>query len=149
MDDLRTFVALACERPLTSDEAEAAFDIIMEGNATDAQIGGFLAALRTRGETVTEYAAAAKVMRAKCRPVKAPVGAIDIVGTGGDGKGTLNISTAAAIATAAAGVPVAKHGNRSISSKSGAADVLSGIGINVMAEPAVVEKAISKSASVS
>ena len=144
MDDLRAFVALACERPLTSDEAEAAFDIIMEGNATEAQVGGFLAALRTRGETVTEYAAAAKVMRAKCRPVKAPVGAIDIVGTGGDGKGTLNISTASAIATAAAGVPVAKHGNRSISSKSGAADVLSGIGINVMAEPAVVEKAIDE-----
>ena len=144
MDDLRTFVALACERPLTSDEAEAAFDIIMGGNATDAQIGGFLAALRTRGETVNEYAAAAKVMRAKCRRVKAPAGAIDIVGTGGDGKGTLNISTASAIATAAAGVPVAKHGNRSISSKSGAADVLSGIGINVMAEPAVVEKAIDE-----
>ena len=144
MGDLKKFVALACERPLDSDEAEAAFSIIMEGNATDAQIGGFLAALRTRGETVTEYAAAAKVMRSKCRPVKAPDGAIDIVGTGGDGKGTLNISTAAAIVVAAAGVPVAKHGNRSLSSKSGAADVLSGLGINVMAEPAVVERAIDE-----
>jgi len=144
MDDLKTFVALACERPLDSVEAEAAFATIMEGNATDAQIGGFLAALRTRGETVTEYAAAAKVMRSKCRPVKAPEGAIDIVGTGGDGKGTLNISTATAIAVAAAGVPVAKHGNRSLSSKSGAADVLSRLGVNVMAEPEIVEKAIDE-----
>ena len=144
MDDLKTFVALACERPLDSGEAEAAFATIMEGNATDAQIGGFLAALRTRGETVTEYAAAAKVMRSKCRSVKAPEGAIDIVGTGGDGKGTLNISTATAIAVAAAGVPVAKHGNRSLSSKSGAADVLSRLGVNVMAEPEVVEKAIDE-----
>ena len=144
MDDLKAFVALACERPLDSDEAEAAFATIMEGKATDAQIGGFLAALRTRGETVAEYTAAAKVMRSKCRPVRAPEGAVEIVGTGGDGKGTLNISTASAIVVAAAGVPVAKHGNRSISSKSGAADVLTGLGINVMAEPDVVERAIDE-----
>jgi anthranilate phosphoribosyltransferase len=91
-------------------------------------MGGFLMALRTRGETVEEYAAAAAVMRAKCRKVRAPEGAMDIVGTGGDGKGTLNISTATAFVVAGAGVPVAKHGNRNLSSKSGAADALTADG---------------------
>ena len=100
-------------------------------------------ALRTRGETVDEYAAAAAVMRAKCNAVKAPAGAMDIVGTGGDGKGTLNISTATAFVVAGAGVPVAKHGNRNLSSKSGAADALSQMGINVMVGPEVVEKALA------
>lgn len=97
-------------------------------------------ALRTRGETVDEYAAAAGVMRAKCNKVAAPDGAMDIVGTGGDGKGTLNISTATAFVVAGAGVVVAKHGNRNLSSKSGAADALTQLGINVMVGPAVVER---------
>ncbi|MGA1233219.1 MAG: anthranilate phosphoribosyltransferase, partial [Lutimaribacter sp.] len=97
---------------------------------------------RTRGETVDEYAAAAAVMRSKCHKVQAPVGAIDIVGTGGDGKGTLNISTATAFVVAGAGVCVAKHGNRNLSSKSGAADALGALGVNVMIGPDVVEKAI-------
>ena len=101
-------------------------------------------ALRTRGETVAEYAAAAAVMRAKCLRVRAPEGAIDIVGTGGDGKGTLNISTAAAFVVAGAGVPVAKHGNRNLSSKSGAADALTELGINVMVGPEVVERALAE-----
>jgi len=101
-------------------------------------------ALRTRGETVDEYAAAAAVMRAKCKSVKAPAGAIDIVGTGGDGKGTLNISTATAFVVAGAGVPVAKHGNRNLSSKSGAADALGQMGVNVMVGPDVVEKALAE-----
>ena len=95
-DRLRALIGRAAEGPLTREQAEAAFTAIMEGDATPAQIGGFLMALRTRGETVAEYAAAAAVMRAKCLRVRAPEGAIDIVGTGGDGKGTLNISTAAA-----------------------------------------------------
>lgn len=99
-------------------------------------------ALRTRGETVDEYAAAAAVMRAKCNKVKAPAGAMDIVGTGGDGKGTLNISTATAFVVAGAGVPVAKHGNRNLSSKSGAADALTQMSVNVMVGPDVVEKAL-------
>ncbi len=99
-------------------------------------------ALRTRGETVDEYAAAAAVMRAKCRAVTAPAGAMDIVGTGGDGKGTLNISTATAFVVAGAGVVVAKHGNRNLSSKSGAADALGQLGINVMVGPEVVERAL-------
>ncbi|HVL21497.1 MAG TPA: anthranilate phosphoribosyltransferase [Amaricoccus sp.] len=141
---LRPLIGRAAEGPLTREEAEAAFAAIMEGDATPSQIGGFLMALRTRGETVAEYAAAASVMRAKCVPVRAPEGAIDIVGTGGDGKGTLNISTAAAFVVAGAGVPVAKHGNRNLSSKSGAADALTELGINVMVGPEVVERALAE-----
>ncbi len=141
-DGLRPLIGTAADRPLTRDEAEAAFEVLFEGEATPAQMGGFLMALRTRGETVDEYAAAASVMRAKCLKVRAPAGAMDIVGTGGDGKGTLNISTAAAFVVAGAGVPVAKHGNRNLSSKSGAADALSQMGVNVMVGPEVVEAAL-------
>jgi anthranilate phosphoribosyltransferase len=107
-------------------------------------MGGFLMALRTRGETVDEYAAAASVMRAKCHAVVAPAGAMDIVGTGGDGKGTLNISTATAFVVAGAGVIVAKHGNRNLSSKSGAADALTELGLNVMVGPEVVERCLQE-----
>ena len=142
-DALKPLIGAAADRPLTRAEAEAAFGILFEGEATPSQIGGFLMALRTRGETVGEYAAAAAAMRARCRAVKAPAGAIDIVGTGGDGKGTLNISTATAFVVAGAGVPVAKHGNRNLSSKSGAADALGQLGINVMVGPQVVEKALN------
>jgi anthranilate phosphoribosyltransferase len=144
IDRLKPLIARAAEGPLTRAQAEAAFTAIMEGDATPAQIGGFLMALRTRGETVEEYAAAASVMRRKCLRVHAPEGAIDIVGTGGDGKGTLNISTAAAFVVAGAGVPVAKHGNRNLSSRSGAADVLGEIGIEVMVPPPVIERAIAE-----
>ena len=143
-DALKPLIAAACTRPLTRAEAEAAFDILFEGEATPSQIGGLLMAMRTRGETVDEYAAAASVMRAKCRPVHAPEGAMDIVGTGGDGKGTLNISTATAFVVAGAGQPVAKHGNRNLSSKSGAADALGQMGVNVMVGPEVVEKALEE-----
>ncbi len=127
---------------LTENEAEAAFEIIMSGHASAAQIGAFLIALRLRGETVEEITGALRVMRAKALPVKAPPGAMDIVGTGGDGSGTYNISTGAALVVAAAGVPVAKHGNRALSSKSGAADVLLALGVNIDAEVALVEKSI-------
>ena len=142
-DQLKPLIAAACERPLSRAEAEAAFRILFEGEATPSQIGGLLMALRTRGETVDEFAAAAAVMRSKCHKVQAPVGAIDIVGTGGDGKGTLNISTATAFVVAGAGVCVAKHGNRNLSSKSGAADALGALGVNVMIGPDIVEKAIN------
>ena len=131
-DTLKPLIHAAAEGPLTRAQAEQAFTILFEGDATPAQIGGFLMALRTRGETVQEFAAAAAVMRSKCIPVTAPEGAMDIVGTGGDGKGTLNISTATAFVVAGAGVPVAKHGNRNLSSKSGAADALGQLGIDVM-----------------
>ncbi|ARE38539.1 Anthranilate phosphoribosyltransferase [Rhodovulum sp. P5] len=143
-DDLKPLIGLAADRPLTRAEAEAAFEALFEGEATPSQIGGLLMALRTRGETVDEFAAAAGVMRAKCKKVEAPEGAMDIVGTGGDGKGTLNISTATAFVVAGAGVPVAKHGNRNLSSKSGAADAMGQMGINVMIGPDVVEKALKE-----
>ncbi|MCF1710952.1 anthranilate phosphoribosyltransferase [Tabrizicola sp. J26] len=143
-DRLKPLIGLAATRPLTRAEAETAFEALFEGEATPAQTGGFLMALRARGETVEEYAAAATVMRAKCHKVRAPDGAMDIVGTGGDGKGTLNISTATAFVVAGAGVVVAKHGNRNLSSKSGAADALTELGINVMVGPDVVERALSE-----
>jgi len=141
-DALKPLIGACAERPLTPQEAEAAFTILFDGEATPAQIGGLLMALRTRGETVDEYAAAAAVMRSKCHRVTAPDGAMDIVGTGGDGKGTLNISTATAFVVAGAGVPVAKHGNRNLSSKSGAADALGQMGVKVMVGSAVVERAL-------
>ncbi len=143
-DALKPLIAAAADRALTRAEAEQAFTILFDGDATPSQIGGLLMALRTRGETVDEFAAAAAVMRAKCHAVRAPEGAMDIVGTGGDGKGTLNISTATAFVVAGAGVPVAKHGNRNLSSKSGAADALGQLGINVMVGPEVVERALAE-----
>jgi anthranilate phosphoribosyltransferase len=143
-ETLKPLIGLAAERPLTRAEAEGAFTALFEGDATPAQMGGLLMALRTRGETVDEFAAAASVMRAKCHAVRAPAGAMDIVGTGGDGKGTLNISTATAFVVAGAGVPVAKHGNRNLSSKSGAADALTEMGLNVMVGPQVVERCLAE-----
>jgi anthranilate phosphoribosyltransferase len=142
-DDLKPMIAAAADRALTRAEATAAFEILFEGQATPSQIGGFLMALRTRGETVDEFAAAAAVMRAKCNKVRAPHDAMDIVGTGGSGKPTLQISTATAFTVAGAGVPVAKHGNRKLSSNSGAADALAMNGIEVMVGPEVVEKALA------
>lgn len=133
---------VAAREILTEAEAEEAFDIIMSGDATPAQIGGFLMALRVRGETVAEITGAARIMRAKAHPMEAPVGAIDTCGTGGDASGTYNISTAAAIVLAACGVPVAKHGNRALSSKSGSADVLTALGVKVDAEMDLVKESL-------
>jgi anthranilate phosphoribosyltransferase len=127
---------------LDQTEAEAAFDFLMTGAATEAQIGGFLMALRMRGETVDEITGAVRSMRAKATPIEAPKDAIDIVGTGGDAAGTYNISTGAALVTAACGVPIAKHGNRALSSKSGSADVLVELGVNLDAPFELVSKAI-------
>ena len=143
-DALKPLINAAANGPLTSEQATEAFGILFEGDATPSQIGGLLMAMRTRGETVDEYAAAAASMRARCLPVKAPAGAMDIVGTGGDGKHTLNISTATAFVVAGAGVPVAKHGNRNLSSKSGTADVQGQMGINVMVGPDVVERGLKE-----
>ena len=143
-DVLRPLIGIAASRPLSRAEAETAFSALFNGEGTPAQMGGFLMALRTRGETVDEYAAAASVMRAKCNPVRAPLGAMDIVGTGGDAKGTLNISTATAFVVAGCGVPVAKHGNRNLSSKSGASDALTELGLNVMVGPEVVERCLAE-----
>ena len=142
--DIRPLIGIAATRPLTGAEAEAAFGALFEGAATPAQIGGLLMALRVRGETVDEIAAATRAMRARMNRIKAPQDAMDIVGTGGDGKGTLNISTATAFVVAGAGVPVAKHGNRNLSSKSGSADALTHLGLNVMATPELAEEALAR-----
>ena len=143
-DAMKPLIYAASEGPLSRSQAEEAFHILFEGQATQAQMGGFLMAMRARGEAVSEYTAAAQVMREKCLAVQAPKGAMDIVGTGGDGMGTLNISTATAFVVAGAGVPVAKHGNRNLSSKSGAADLQSQMGIDVMVGPDVVERALNE-----
>ena len=113
---------------LSLEQARDAMGAVMDGEATPAQLGALLVALRMRGETVDELAGFATAMRQRVLPVAAPDGAIDVVGTGGDKSGTFNISTAAAIVVAAAGVPVAKHGNRAITSASGSSDVLDALG---------------------
>ena len=117
---------VATGAPLSREQAAAAFDSMMSGEATPSQMGGLLMALRVRGETIDEITGAVSAMRAKMVHVEAPPGAIDVVGTGGDASGSYNISTCAAFVVAGAGVPVAKHGNRALSSRSGAADVLTG-----------------------
>ena len=132
MNDLKPVLArLAAGEQLTEAEAEAAFGIIMQGEATPAQIAGLLMAMRVRGETVAELTGAVRAMRARMTAIEAPPGAMDIVGTGGDASGSLNISTATALVVAGCGVPVAKHGNRALSSRSGAADALAALGINL------------------
>jgi anthranilate phosphoribosyltransferase len=143
--DLKGLLDLAAGgQALTGEQAEEAFDIIMSGNATAAQIGGFLMALRVRGETVDEITGAARAMRAKMLTIEAPPGAIDTCGTGGDSAGTYNISTACQFVVAGCGVPVAKHGNKALSSKCGAADVLAALGVNLDADLALVERALAE-----
>jgi anthranilate phosphoribosyltransferase len=133
---------VATGQSLSQAEAEQAFDIIMSGAATPSQIGGFLMALRVRGETVDELTGAARIMRRKAIAIEAPPGAIDTCGTGGDAKGTLNVSTGASLVVAACGVPVAKHGNRALSSKTGAADVLAALGVKIDADFALVRESL-------
>src|SRR5918912_3672757 len=143
VSDLKPLLAeVAAGRPLSESDAEAAFEIIMSGDATPSQMGAFLMGLRVRGETVDEITGAARIMRSKALTIDAPPGTIDTVGTGGDGTGTFNISTAAAIVVAGCGVPVAKHGNRGLSSRSGSSDVLTALGVNVEAEVPVIEEAL-------
>jgi anthranilate phosphoribosyltransferase len=131
-DDFKALIAkVATGASLTREEAAGAFDRMMSGEATPSQMGGLLMALRVRGETVDEITGAVTTMRSKMLGVKAPAGAVDVVGTGGDASGSFNISTCAAFIVAGAGVPVAKHGNRALSSKSGAADVLQALGVKI------------------
>lgn len=143
IDDFKDIIGQVADgKPLDEAAAAQAFDIMMSGNATPSQMGAFLMALRVRGETVPEITGAAKTMRAKALHIEAPENAMDVVGTGGDAKGTYNVSTASAFVVAGAGVPVAKHGNRAFSSKSGAADVLTALGVNIEADMELVKKAI-------
>lgn len=145
MDDLKTIIGkVATGASLTREEAADAFDRVMSGEATPSQMGGLLMALRVRGETVDEITGAVSAMRAKMLRVKAPADAVDVVGTGGDGSGSVNVSTCASFIVAGAGVPVAKHGNRALSSKSGAADVLAALGVNVNITPDQVSKCIAE-----
>jgi anthranilate phosphoribosyltransferase len=143
--DLKSLINLVADGvSLSENQAEQAFGIIMSGDATPAQIGGFLMALRVRGETVAEITGAARTMRAKAVKIKAPADAIDNVGTGGDASGTYNISSASSFVVSGAGVPVAKHGNRALSSKTGAADVLSQLGVNLDCDMSLVERAVNE-----
>ena len=145
MSDLKSFIAKVADgHSLSTDETEQAFSILMSGEATPSQIGGFLMALRVRGESDDEFVGAIKAMRGKMLPVDAPDDAIDIVGTGGDAKGSLNVSTATALVVAGCGVKVAKHGNRALSSKSGAADVLIALGVNLELSPSQISDCIEE-----
>jgi len=143
MESFKPLIAkVAAGAALTRAEAVTAFDSMLSGEVTPSQMGGFLMALRVRGESVDEITGAVEAMRGKMTTVKAPAGAIDIVGTGGDGSGSYNVSTLAAIITAACGVPVAKHGNRAASSRSGAADTLAALGVKIGLSPEGVERCI-------
>ncbi|CCE04993.1 anthranilate phosphoribosyltransferase [Bradyrhizobium sp. STM 3843] len=143
MDDLKSIIGkVATGATLSRDEAAAAFDSMMSGEATPSQMGALLMALRVRGETVDEITGAVSVMRAKMLRVDAPANAVDIVGTGGDGSGSVNVSTCASFIVAGAGIPVAKHGNRALSSRSGAADVLASLGVKIDLRPDQVGRCV-------
>ncbi len=145
MDDLKSIIGkVATGATLSRDEAATAFDAMMSGEATPSQMGGLLMALRVRGETVDEITGAVSAMRGKMLKVKAPADAIDVVGTGGDGSGSVNVSTCAAFIVAGSGVPVAKHGNRALSSRSGAADVLASLGVKIDLPPERVGRCVQE-----
>ena len=143
-DFKRHIARIAAGERLSVEDARAAFGVMMSGDATPAQVGAFLMGLRVRGETVDEITGGAMAMREKALKVAAPADAIDTCGTGGDGSGTYNISTASGLVAAACGVPVAKHGNRALSSRCGSADVLSALGVRIDAEMALVERCIAE-----
>jgi anthranilate phosphoribosyltransferase len=145
MEDLKSIIAkVATGATLSREEAASAFDSLMSGEATPSQMGGLLMALRVRGETVEEITGAVSAMRSKMLRVTAPPEAVDIVGTGGDGSGSVNVSTCASFIVAGAGVPVAKHGNRALSSRSGAADVLASLGVKIDLRPEEVGRCVKE-----
>src|SRR5213080_4330434 len=145
MDDLKSIIGkVATGATLSRDEAASAFDSMMSGEATPSQMGGLLMALRVRGETVDEITGAVAAMRGKMLRVRAPADAVDVVGTGGDGSGSVNVSTCASFIVAGAGVPVAKHGNRALSSRSGAADVLASLGVKIDLTPDQVGRCVAE-----
>ncbi|MEP2705403.1 MAG: anthranilate phosphoribosyltransferase [Roseibium sp.] len=145
MTTFKDFIAKVADgNSLNFEEAREAFEVILSGSATPSQLGGFLIALRVRGESIPEVTGAVATMRAKMLPVNAPANAIDIVGTGGDGSGSYNISTCTALVVAGCDVPVAKHGNRSLSSKSGASEALSELGVNIDIGPEKISECIQQ-----
>ena len=144
MDIKAALAKIASGRDLTGEEMRGTMNVIMSGGATPSQLGAFLMGMRVKGETVVEIAAAVSIMRERMVQVEAPANAVDIVGTGGDGAGTLNISTASAIVVASTGVPVAKHGNRALSSKSGAAEVLQALGVKIDLTPEQISRSIAE-----
>lgn len=145
MVDFKSIIAkVATGATLTRDEATDAFDAMMSGDATPSQMGALLMGLRVRGETVDEITGAVTTMRSKMLPVSAPPDAVDIVGTGGDGSGSVNVSTCASFVVAGCGVTVAKHGNRALSSKSGAADVLAALGVKIDITPEQVGRCVNE-----
>ena len=145
MDEFKALIGkVATGSALTRDEAASAFDVMMSGEASPSQMGALLMGLRVRGETVDEITGAVTTMRAKMLKVEAPPDAIDVVGTGGDASGSYNISTCAAFIVAGSGVPVAKHGNRAVSSRSGAADVLGALGVRIDLAPEAISRCIAE-----
>src|SRR6201992_3823943 len=145
MNDFKSIIGkVATGATLTGDEPPSPFDSMMSGEATRSQMGGLLMALRVRGETVDEITGAVSAMRAKMLPVVAPADAVDIVGTGGDGSGAVNVSTGASFIVAGAGVPVSRHGNRALSSRSGAADVLASLGVKIDLKPEQVGRCVKQ-----
>jgi anthranilate phosphoribosyltransferase len=142
MDIKAALAKIGARTDLTGEEMRSVMNIIMSGEATPSQVGAFLMGMRVKGETVGEIAAAVSILRERMVRVEVPAGAIDIVGTGGDGAGTLNISTASAIVVASAGVPVAKHGNRALSSKSGAAECLQALGVKLDLTPEQISRCV-------
>jgi anthranilate phosphoribosyltransferase len=145
MDDLKSIIGkVATGATLSREEAASAFNSMMSGEATPSQMGGLLMALRVRGETVDEITGAVSAMRSKMLRVAAPLDAVDIVGTGGDGSGSVNVSTCASFIVAGAGVPVAKHGNRALSSRSGSADVLASLGVKIDLSPEQVSRCVKE-----
>jgi anthranilate phosphoribosyltransferase len=144
MDIKQALNKIASHRDLTGEEMRSVMRFIMGGEATPSQIGAFLMGMRLKGETAGEIAAAVSILREMMIPVEAPSDAIDIVGTGGDGHGTLNISTAAALVVASMGIPVAKHGNRALSSKSGSSQALEALGVRLDLSPTQIAETISE-----
>lgn len=145
MSNFKAYIArIADGEALSREDARAAFDVILSGEATPSQLGGFLMGLRLRGETVDEVTGAVSSMRARMLPVAAPADAIDIVGTGGDATGSYNISTCAALVVAGCGVKVAKHGNRSLSSKSGSSEALAQLGVNIDIGPERISACVTE-----
>lgn len=145
IDEFKALIGkVATGAALSREESSGAFDRMMSGEATPSQMGALLMGLRVRGETVDEITGAVAAMRAKMLRVSAPENAMDVVGTGGDASGSYNISTCAAFIVAGAGIPVAKHGNRALSSRSGAADVLSALGVKIDLTPEEVGRCIGE-----